>query len=165
MMQEKKQAGENRPIIDVGYKRHWGIRLLELAMVVAFDLLLWAFLLVSFYVYFVIGAYREQALFIVEVLFAAAALILLSMTLWQYYNWLLFHGKDRRKVFQRQTLEEVAALYGMKEADLEVLQSDFRRAEVFARDESFYYQPEGREPMRIGSLSDGQKRAAQTRKK
>lgn len=102
----------------------------------------------------IIGSYRSVAIHTVEGLFLAGILILLALSGWQYYNGFLYHGRDRRKAFKRQSLKEVARLYGMKEQDMEMLQSPFQWADVFCRDGIYYYQPEGKEPVRIGMLSD-----------
>ena len=153
---KREIAKDGRPIIDVGYKRHWLIRWLEKIIILLLDLGLWGFLLYEFYVYFIVGSYRGVAVHTMEGLFLAGILILLVLSGWQYYNWFLFHGKDRRRAFQRQSLAEVARLYGMEEQDMEVLQSSFRRADVFCRDGVYYYQPEGKDPVRIGMLSEAQ---------
>lgn len=73
----------------------------------------------------IIGSYRRVAIHTVEGLFLAGILILLALSGWQDYNGFLYHGRDRRKAFKRQSLKEVARLYGMKEQDMELLQSPF----------------------------------------
>lgn len=87
-------------------------------------------------------------------LFVVSALIFLIMGGWQFYNWYRFHGKDRRKAFKKQPLSEVAALYGMSESDMQIIQSDFRQASVRYQDGRYWYVLPNERSVEIKSLRE-----------
>ena len=49
-----------------------------------------------------LGARRQQSLNMLIFLFVVSAIIFVIMGGWQFYNWYLFHGKERRKAFKKQ---------------------------------------------------------------
>lgn len=141
-MEPQKKA----PLIDVSDKRNPWLRRLELFLQGLFTLALWTFLLHGLYEAF-FGARRQQTLDMFLFLLSIALVVFLLLSGWQYYNWHLFHGKDRRKSFPVQPLEQVAKLYHMKPDDLQRLQGAGRKVDVYEKDGQYTFQVPGEEPI------------------
>lgn len=143
------------PLIDASYKLpKWRI-FLEAAFSVLMTLGVWAVLLLGIVpTAFGSAAKRQQSGRMFLFLFILAVIIFLLFAAWQYYNWHRFHGKDRRKAFAPQPLEEVGHLYGIELKDMEKLQGRFRSADVIYQDGRYYYQLPGENPIAITALDE-----------
>lgn len=126
-------------IIDVsGQRPKWqviGERMLAVLLTAA----LWAVLLYGIGSE-LLGQKGKQSLEMLSFLLGISLLIFAIFASWQYYNWHRFHGKERRKAFKPQPLSEVAALYGMTEAEMREMQKPARQVEFFYEDGHYYYQ-------------------------
>ena len=71
---------------------------------------------------------------------------------WQFYNWILYRGKDRRREFRRQSFEEVGNLYGISATDMAYLQDVRKAAVVQFHDNRYYYCIDGEKTIEIGML-------------
>lgn len=137
---------QKNPLIDVSDKRNPWIRRLELLLQGLFTLALWALLLHGIGEA-LLGEKRQQALSMFLFLLGIAVVVFLLLGSWQYYNWHLFHGKDRRKSFPTQPLAEVAKLYHMDPDDLERLQEADNRVDVYEKDGQYYFQVPDENPI------------------
>lgn len=133
-------------LIDVSDKRNPWARRLELFLQVLFTLVLWAFLLHGIGEAF-FGAWQQQTLDMFLFLLGIALVVFLLLSAWQYYNWHLFHGRDRRKSFPVQPLEQVAALYHMEPKDMERLQKAGRKVDVYCKDGQYTFQVPDEKPI------------------
>lgn len=126
---------------------------LENAFAVLMTLLVWGVLLWGI-VTEISGDKQEKSGQMFLFLFGAAFVIFIVFSAWQYYNWHRFHGKDRRKAFKPQSLEEVGNLYGISPENMKKLQQNFPRASVFYKEGRYYYEIPGEAPIPIAALDE-----------
>lgn len=156
-MNETNHKRQPSWIINVNNRRHkWAVSA-EWMVSIALTICLWLVLYQEIASQ-LLGARRQQSLNMLIFLVVVSAIIFVIMGGWQFYNWYLFHGKERRKAFKKQPLSEVASLYGMSETEMAQMQGDFRQAEVvYAAGRYWYVLPEGRR-IEITSLREKDKK-------
>lgn len=145
---------KNSPIVYVPEKvsklRYWTETIISLILTV----IMWVVLLLYIYYRLFTPENIGRTIDIFEFLLIAAAVILIIGGGWQFYNWFLFHGKDRRQAFPRQSQDVVGSLYGISGEDLTKLQNIQRAAVVRHKDGRYYYCIEGQEPIEITTLRE-----------
>ena len=71
-----------------------------------------------------------------------------------FFIWFLYHGKERRREFPRQSIAEVGNLYGISSPNMEKLQSIRQAAVIQFKDHKYYYCMTGEPPIEIGMLRE-----------
>ena len=139
------------PIYEATHKRHLLIRIIENILSITFTIVLWLFIIITLYnkLYVNTNAGLLHTLTIMALIVIASILLII---LWQFYNWLRFHRKKRRKDFPQQTLAEVGRLYGISAENMERLQQIRNVAVVEFRNHRYYYCIAGESPIEIGML-------------
>ncbi len=145
---------EEDPVIYAPEKRSSLLGIIEKILAVIFTVLLWCFLLFYIYSRLFQTESMERTTSMMEFLLLAVGVIFLVEFGWQFYNWFLFHGKDRRREFPAQSLQEVGRLYGITEHHMEELLLVQHMAVVRYEDNKYYYCIEGREPIEIVMLRE-----------
>ena len=142
---------QQSPIYEAKNKRHLLIRIIENILSLAFTIVLWLFIIITLYnkLYVNTNAGLLHTLTIMTLVVIASILLII---LWQFYNWLRFHRKKRRKDFPQQTLAEVGRLYGISAENMERLQQIRNVAVVEFRNHRYYYCIAGESPIEIGML-------------
>jgi len=142
---------QQSPIYEAKNKRHLLIRIIENILSLAFTIVLWLFIIITLYnkLYVNTNASLLHTLTIMTLVVIASILLII---LWQFYNWLRFHRKKRRKDFPQQTLAEVGRLYGISAENMERLQQIRNVAVVEFRNHRYYYCIAGESPIEIGML-------------
>ena len=150
-MSEIKAGQKIEPIYARNDDRHFLIRWGEKIFAVVATLVMWAFLAFTLYNKLYVEA-GESLWQVMSVLGIGLLVSLLLLGGWQFYNWFLYRGKDRRKEFRRQSLEEVGSLYGISATDMAQLQDIRKAAVVQFRDHRYYYCIDGEKFIEIGML-------------
>jgi poly-beta-1,6-N-acetyl-D-glucosamine biosynthesis protein PgaD len=142
---------QQSPIYEAKNKRHLLIRIIENILSLAFTIVLWLFIIITLYnkLYVNTNASLLHTLTIMTLVVIASILLII---LWQFYNWLRFHRKKRRKDFPQQPLTEVGRLYGISAENMERLQQIRNVAVVEFRNHRYYYCIAGESPIEIGML-------------
>ena len=96
----------------------------------------------------------DRTILTFAVLGIALALIILIGGMWQFYNWTLYHGKDRRQEFPRQSLEELGQLYGISGENMYKLQEIQSAAVIRFEDGRYYYCMKNHDPIEISALRE-----------
>lgn len=157
MMKPESHKRHSSWIININSRRNKLVVSAEWGLSVVLTIFLWIILFKGI-VNQLLGEKLQQTLGMMSFLFVVSALIFLIMGGWQFYNWYRFHGKDRRKAFKKQPLSEVAALYGMSENDMQIIQSDFRQASVLYQDGHYWYVPLDGQSVEIKALREKDKK-------
>jgi len=87
-------------------------------------------------------------------LFFVMLLIFLIEAGWQFYNLRRYGGKDRRKEFSPQSLEEVGKLYGISAENMKTLSQVQKVAVIRWKNNKYYYTIEGKEPIEVVTLRE-----------
>ena len=130
--------------------RYWAERIVSVLLTLA----VWFFLLQYIYNQLFAAELAAKTTDIMEFLGLAVLIVLAVEGGWQFYNWFLYHGKERRKEFPQQPLEEVGKLYGISGERMEDLQQIQRVAVVLYDDNRYYYSIEGKELIEIVTLRE-----------
>ena len=152
----KKDQGEQtqeEPIIDETNKRNKLVVYLEWLVSVIGTILVWCFLAWDIYVKLFSGQYSGSWSMFILLLFVMLVIILVGGG-WQFYNWYLYHGKERRREFPRQSISEVGNLYGISGSNMEKLQAIRQAAVIQFKDHKYYYCVTGEAPIEIGMLRE-----------
>lgn len=139
------------PIYEANHKRYLLIRIMESILSVVCTIILWFFIVITLHNKLFINpnSSLQHTLTILALVFIVSIILLL---LWQFYNWLRFHRKKRRKDFPQQTLAEIGRLYGISADNMERLQQIRNVAVVEFRNHRYYYCIAGEAPIEIGML-------------
>jgi poly-beta-1,6-N-acetyl-D-glucosamine biosynthesis protein PgaD len=152
-MNKENHSSKHSWIININSRRkRWAVSL-EWLVSIALTLLLWVVLYKEI-VSQLLGRKLQQTLEMLSFLFVVSLIIFIVMGGWQFYNWYRFHGKDRRKAFKQQPLSEVAALYGMSENDMKIIQGNFRQASVQYQYGRYWYVLPDEQSVEIKSLRE-----------
>ena len=150
-MSEIKAGQKIEPIYARKDDRHFLIRWGEKIFAVVATLVMWAFLGYTLYNKLYVEA-GESLWQVMAILGIGLLVSLLFLGGWQFYNWILYRGKDRRREFRRQSLEEVGNLYGISATDMAYLQDIRKAAVVQFHDNRYYYCIDGEKTIEIGML-------------
>ena len=144
---------QQSPIYEANHKRYLLIRIIESILSIACTIILWLFVIITLYnkLYVHKNANLQHTLILMAIAIIAAISL---MILWQFYNWLRFHRKKRRKAFPQQPLAEVGRLYGISADNMERLQQVRNAAVVEFRNHRYYYCIAGEAPIEIGMLRE-----------
>ncbi len=150
---EVPQKEEDILIDETKHRNRW-IVYLERLIALVLTALCWAGLLWYIYVTLTssenIIATRNIFLFFV----VTAVVIILISGGWQFYNWFLYHGEDRRKAFPLQSLEEFGRLYGIEGEDMACLQAIRKAAIIEYQDGHYYYATDDGRMIEIKALRE-----------
>lgn len=151
VIHQNKNHGPAKLVYDAKDRRSIIVRALESFIAFVLTVAMWFFLIKTLYIKLYVDANDslEQILLILLVSSLGAAVVLGG---WQFYNWLRFHKKQRRKEFPPQSPAEVARIYGISEEDMTRLQTAKESAAVVFRDGKYYYCIKGEAPIEIGML-------------
>lgn len=154
VIHENKTQSVAELVYDARDRRGIVIRALESLTAFVLTAVMWFFLAKTLYIKLYVEANDslEQIFFILFLSSMGAAAVLGG---WQLYNWLRFHGKQRRKAFPAQPLDEVARIYGISKENMTRLQDTKESASVVFRDGRYYYCIKDEDPIEIGMLSKG----------
>lgn len=130
-------------IIDETSHRNKLVVLLEKLIAVVFTILMWCFLIWHIYSKLFSDVYADSSMEMLVLLLIVFVIILVVAGSWQFYNWYLYHGKDRRREFPPQPLDEVGELYGISSPNMERLQAIRQAAVIQFKDHKYYYCVEG----------------------
>lgn len=148
---------DKTPIIYAPENRSRWLHILEKLLAGIFTLVLWFWVLRYIYNQLFDATTVSKSVDMMIFLLIATVVIFLVEAFWQFYNWMLFHGKDRRREFPTQGLDEVGELYGISRDHMETLQEIQRAAVVRYEDNRYYYCIEGQDPIEIVMLRENQK--------
>ncbi len=138
--------------------RYWAEKIIAFLL----TLLVWFFLLRYIYDQLFAPEFVSTTTDMMIFLAEAIVVVFVVAALWQFYNWARFHGKDRRKEFPEQPLDEVGELYGISGKDMGDLQQIQRVAVVLYEDNRYYYCVEEQPPIEIVALREtGKGKSAQ----
>ena len=139
-------------IIKAPQSRSSLINLFENLLAFGGTALLWAGIGIYFDNQLLAPAYIEKTKSVFIFLAGCAMVVFILSALWQYYNWFLYHGQDRRKAFPMQSLKEIGQNYGISEEEMSILQGDYQKVEVVYRDIKYYFQEPAAKTIEIVSL-------------
>ena len=140
-------------IIDETSKRNKLLVVLEWLVSVIGTILVWCFLVWDIYEKLFSGQYTGSMSMLILLLFVILVIVLVG-GVWQFYNWYMFHGKDRRQKFPKQSIAEVGNLYGISQPNMEELQSIRQAAVIQFKNHKYYYCVAGEPPIEIGMLRE-----------
>ena len=140
-------------IIDETSKRNKLLVVLEWLVSVIGTILVWCFLARDIYEKLFSGQYSGSMSMFILLLFVMLVIVVVAGC-WQFYNWFLYHGKERRREFPRQSIAEVGNLYGISSPNMEKLQSIRQAAVIQFKDHKYYYCMTGEPPIEIGMLRE-----------
>ena len=141
-------------IIDETSHRNKRVVLMERLIAILFTILMWCFLFFDIYSKLFSGAYLESSIEMLMLFLIVFLIVLIVTGGWQFYNWYLYHGKDRRREFPPQSLDEVGTLYGISSPNMERLQSIRQAAVIQFKDHKYYYCVNGEPPIEIVMLRE-----------
>lgn len=148
---ELEQMENKKPVIDESEGRSKLRKTVEFILAVIGTLLMWFVLFLFVYKRIFVEA-DGRAIDALLLLTVIGVVVILVQGGWQFYNWYLYHGTDRRQSFPWQPLDVVGRLYGIEEPDMQTLQDVRQSTVVRFEDGKYYYVIDGEAPIEIVSL-------------
>ena len=129
---------EVKPIYSANDKRHFLIRWGERIFAIVMTIIMWIFIAITLHnkLYIEVG---DGFWHVIDIMVLGGVAAVIVLGIWQWYNWILYHGKSRRKEFKHHSLHEVGALYGISAEDMARLLDVRKAAVVEFRDHRYYY--------------------------
>ena len=140
-------------LIDKKDNRNKFFVIIEFLITIILTAMLWIFLVREIIYKLTAPLYAVRTEAIAEILFLSVFVILVLYLFWQGYNYLRFRGKDRRKVFPRQSIEAFGELYGIDGLDMLRLQAAQKGAVIRFADNRYYFCLPGANPIEIKALA------------